>query len=104
MDPVLSRDARTGQPRSQVAAEAGPAEVDAAVRAAHATLGALADRRQRAELLRAAAEAAESRADALIAAADAEAAPGTAALEGPAGHRRRLRGVQLPVRVQRPGR
>jgi len=76
MDPVLSRDARTSQPRAQVAVEAGPAEVDAAVRAAHATLGALSDRHRRAELLRAAAEAVESRADALIAAADAETALG----------------------------
>ena len=82
MDPVLSRDARTGQPRSQVAVEAGPAEVDAAVRAAHATLGALADRRQRAALLNAAADAVESRADALIAAADAETALGVPRLTG----------------------
>jgi NADP-dependent aldehyde dehydrogenase len=82
MDPVLSRDARTGQPRSQVAVEAGPAEVDAAVRAAHATLGALADRHQRAELLYAAADAVESGADALIAAADAETALGVPRLTG----------------------
>src|SRR6185437_9704997 len=82
MDPVLSRDARTGQTRSQVAVEAGPAEVDAAVRAAHATVGALADRRQRAALLNAAADAVESRADALIAAADAETALGVPRLTG----------------------
>ena len=43
MEPVLSRDPRTGESRGQVAVEADAAAVDAAVRAAHATLDALAD-------------------------------------------------------------
>ena len=44
MEPVLSRDARTGESRGQVAVAADSAAVDAAVRAAHATLDALAGR------------------------------------------------------------
>jgi NADP-dependent aldehyde dehydrogenase len=61
---------------------ADSAAVDAAVRAAHATLDALADRARRAALLRAAAGAVESRAAQLIAAADAETALGVARLTG----------------------
>ena len=57
MEPVLSRDPRTGGSRGQVAVEADTAAVDAAVRAAHATMDALADRARRAALLRAAAGA-----------------------------------------------
>ena len=68
MEPVLSRDPRTGESRGQVAVEADTAAVDAAVRAAHATLDALADRSSRAALLRAAADGVESRATELIAA------------------------------------
>jgi NADP-dependent aldehyde dehydrogenase len=82
MEPVLSRDARTGETRAQVAVEADAAAVDAAVRAAHATLDTLADRPRRATLLRAAADAVESRAGELIAAADAETALGVARLTG----------------------
>lgn len=82
MEPVLSRDARTGETRGQVAVAADAAAVDAAVRAAHATLDALADRARRAALLRAAADAVESRAPELIAAADAETALGGPRLTG----------------------
>jgi len=82
MEPVLSRDARTGEIRAQVAVEADAAGVDAAVRAVHATLDTLADRSKRAALLRAAAEAVESRAAELIAAADAETALGVPRLTG----------------------
>jgi NADP-dependent aldehyde dehydrogenase len=82
MEPVLSRDARTGESRGQVAVAASTAAVDAAVRAAHVTLDALADRSRRAALLRAAAGAVESAAAELIAAADAETALGVARLTG----------------------
>jgi NADP-dependent aldehyde dehydrogenase len=82
MEPVLSRDPRTGKSRGQVAVEADTAAVDAAVRAAHATLDALADRSSRSALLRAAADAVESRADELIATADAETALGVPRLAG----------------------
>jgi NADP-dependent aldehyde dehydrogenase len=82
MEPVLSIDPRTGQSRGQVAVEADAAAVDAAVRAAGATLDALADRSGRAALLRAAAEAVESRAAELIAVADAETALGVPRLTG----------------------
>src|SRR6202012_3736542 len=82
MEPVLSRDPRTGEVRAQVAVEADAAAVDAAVRAAHATLDALADRSRRSALVRAAAGAVESRAAKLIAAADAETALGVPRLTG----------------------
>ena len=82
MEPVLSRDARTGQARGQVAVAADTAAVDAAARAAHATLDALADRTRRSALLRAAADAVESRAAQLITAADAETALGVPRLTG----------------------
>ena len=82
MEPVLSIDPRTGQSRGQVAVEADAAAVDAAVRAAHATAGPLADRGLRAALLRAAADAVESRAEELIGAADAETALGVPRLTG----------------------
>ena len=82
MEQVLSRDARTGESRGQVAVAADSAAVDAAVRAAHATLDALADRPRRAALLRAAAGAVEARAAELIAAADAETALGVPRLTG----------------------
>ncbi|TVZ01344.1 aldehyde dehydrogenase family protein [Trebonia kvetii] len=81
-EPVLSRDARTGETRAQIGIEADAAAVDAAVRAADATRDALADRPRRAALLRAAAQAVEARADALIAAADAETALGVPRLTG----------------------
>jgi NADP-dependent aldehyde dehydrogenase len=82
MEPVLSRDPRTGESRGQVAVEADTAAVDAVVRAAHATLDTLADRPRRAALLRAAADAVESRAAELIAAAEAETALGVPRLTG----------------------
>src|SRR3984885_10623316 len=82
MEPVLSRDPRTGEVRARVGFEADTAAVDAAVRAAHATLDALADRAKRAALLRAAADAVELRADELIAVADAETALGVPRLTG----------------------
>ncbi len=82
MEPVLSRDPRTGEVRAQVGVEADTAAVDAAVRAAHATLDALADRSKRSALLRAAADGVESRAAELIAAADAETALGVPRLTG----------------------
>ena len=82
MEPVLSRDPRTGEVRAQVGVEADTAAVDAAVRAAHATLDALADRAKRSALLRAAADGVESRAAELIAAADAETALGVPRLTG----------------------
>ena len=82
MEPVLSRDARTGETRGQVTVAADTAAVDVAGRAAHATLDALADRPRRAALLRAAAHAVESRAAKLIAVADAETALGVPRLTG----------------------
>jgi NADP-dependent aldehyde dehydrogenase len=82
MQPVLSIDPRTGESRGQVAVEADAAAVDAAVRAAHATLDALADRAARVALLRAAADAVERAAQELIAAADAETALGLPRLTG----------------------
>jgi NADP-dependent aldehyde dehydrogenase len=82
MEPVLSRDPRTGEVRAQVGFEADTAAVDTAVRAAHATLDALADRAKRSALLRAAADGVESRAAELIAAADAETALGEPRLAG----------------------
>ncbi|HEY3883253.1 MAG TPA: aldehyde dehydrogenase family protein [Trebonia sp.] len=82
MEPVLSRDPRTGESRGQVAVEADAAAVDAAVRGARASLDALAGRPGRAALLRAWAEAVEARAAELIAAADAETALGVPRLTG----------------------
>ena len=82
MEPVLSRDPRTGEVRARVGAEADTDAVDAAVRAAHATLDALADRAARSALLRAAADGVESRAAELIEAADAETALGVPRLSG----------------------
>ncbi|MFD7513052.1 aldehyde dehydrogenase (NADP(+)), partial [Streptomyces sp. NPDC059853] len=81
-EPVWSVDPRTGKRREQVTTEAGAADVDRAVRAAHATSGALADRDTRIALLRAAADALEADRDAIIAAADAETALGLPRLTG----------------------
>lgn len=80
--PVWSVDPRTGQQREQVAQEATPADVDAAVRAAHAARGALAAREPRVALLRAAAEELEADGEAIVAAADAETALGEPRLTG----------------------
>jgi NADP-dependent aldehyde dehydrogenase len=82
MEPVLSRDPRTGETRAQVAVEADTAAVDAAVRAAYASLESLADRSSRSALLRAAADGVEARSAELIAAADAETALGVPRLTG----------------------
>jgi NADP-dependent aldehyde dehydrogenase len=82
MEPVLSRDPRTGEVRAQVAVAADTAAVDAAVRAAHTAQDALADRSNRSALLRAAADGVESRAAELIAAAEAETALGVPRLTG----------------------
>lgn len=82
MEAVLSRDPRTGEVRAQVGVEADAAAVDAAVRAACATLDLLADRGKRSALLRAAADGVEARADELIAEADAETALGVPRLTG----------------------
>ncbi|MET7285201.1 aldehyde dehydrogenase (NADP(+)) [Streptomyces sp. NPDC005573] len=80
--PVWSVDPRTGKRREQVAVEATAEEVDAAVSAAHAARGALADRAVRAAFLRSAAEGLEAARDHLIEAADAETALGPVRLTG----------------------
>ncbi|HZG06313.1 MAG TPA: aldehyde dehydrogenase family protein, partial [Streptomyces sp.] len=80
--PVWSVDPRTGKQREQVAVEAAAADVDAAVRAAHGTRGALADRDVRIALLRAAAGELEAAREQVVATADAETALGAARLNG----------------------
>ena len=80
--PVWSTDPRTGEHRAQVAVEAGPADVDRAVRAAAGAARALADRPRRAALLRAAADGLERAAEEVIATADAESALGVPRLTG----------------------
>ncbi|MEZ0064865.1 NADP-dependent aldehyde dehydrogenase [Streptacidiphilus sp. MAP12-20] len=81
---VWSLDPRTGERRGDapVAVAADPAAVDAAVRAAHAALPALADRARRSALLRAAAARLHAGGESLVAAADAETRLGTARLTG----------------------
>ncbi|WBO67130.1 aldehyde dehydrogenase (NADP(+)) [Streptomyces camelliae] len=80
--PVWSVDPRTGKQREQVAVEATAQEVDAAVRAADAARGALADRTVRAAFLRSAAAGLEAAKDGLIETADAETALGPVRLTG----------------------
>ncbi|MEU6608022.1 aldehyde dehydrogenase (NADP(+)) [Streptomyces shenzhenensis] len=80
--PVWSVDPRTGKQREQVAVEATAEEVDAAVRAAHATRAALADRTVRSAFLRSAAAGLDAARDRLIEAADAETALGPVRLTG----------------------
>ncbi|WP_245640994.1 aldehyde dehydrogenase (NADP(+)) [Streptomyces megasporus] len=80
--PVWSVDPRTGKQREQVAVEATAADVDAAVRAAHAARAGLADRAARIALLRAAAEELEAAREEVVAAADAETALGEVRLNG----------------------
>ncbi|MFE3654539.1 aldehyde dehydrogenase family protein, partial [Streptomyces sp. NPDC059152] len=80
--PVWSVDPRTGKRRERVAVEATADAVDAAVRAAHAARGPLADRGRRAALLRRAAALLEADADRVVATADAETALGAARLTG----------------------
>ncbi|MEV6958358.1 aldehyde dehydrogenase (NADP(+)) [Streptomyces sp. NPDC051207] len=80
--PVWSVDPRTGKQREQVAVEATAQEVDAAVRAAHAARGALADRAVRSAFLRSAADELEAAKDGLVETADAETALGPVRLTG----------------------
>ncbi|MEV4193297.1 aldehyde dehydrogenase (NADP(+)) [Streptomyces toxytricini] len=80
--PVWSVDPRTGKQREQVTLEATPADVDAAVRAAHAVRGALADRAVRTSFLRAAADLLDGEAARIVETADAETALGPARLTG----------------------
>ncbi|MGW2639628.1 aldehyde dehydrogenase (NADP(+)) [Streptomyces sp. NPDC001348] len=80
--PVWSVDPRTGKQREQVAVEATAEEVDAAVKAAQAARGALADRAVRSAFLRAAAAGLESAKDWLVETADAETALGPVRLTG----------------------
>lgn len=84
-EPVWSIDPRTGKQREQVAVEATSADVDAAVRAAHATRHSLRDRAVRAALLRNAAEELAEAGEELVATADAETALGTPRLTGELG-------------------
>ncbi|MBP0933699.1 aldehyde dehydrogenase (NADP(+)) [Streptomyces goshikiensis] len=83
--PVWSVDPRTGKRREQVGHEATAREVDEAVRAAHATRGALADRTVRAAFLRAAADLLDGAAAEVTGAADAETALGAPRLTGELG-------------------
>ncbi|MGY6022158.1 aldehyde dehydrogenase (NADP(+)) [Streptomyces spinosirectus] len=80
--PVWSVDPRTGKQREQVAVEATAQEVDAAVRAAYASRGALADRAVRSAFLRTAAEQLEAAREGLVETADAETALGPVRLNG----------------------
>ncbi|MFJ3923530.1 aldehyde dehydrogenase (NADP(+)) [Streptomyces sp. NPDC090022] len=80
--PVWSVDPRTGKQREQVAVEATPQDVDRAVRAAHATREALADRGARIAFLRTAAALLDEAAGAVVEAADAETALGPGRLTG----------------------
>ncbi|MGH3309687.1 MAG: aldehyde dehydrogenase family protein, partial [Streptomyces sp.] len=80
--PVWSVDPRTGEQREQVGTEATAADVDAAVRAAHAGREPLADRTVRAALLRAAAGQLDAAGEEIIGTADAETALGRPRLTG----------------------
>lgn len=80
--PVWSVDPRTGNRREQVATEATAEEIDKTVRAAHAAAPALADRAQRARLLRAAADLFDQHVDKVVECADAETALGPGRLSG----------------------
>ncbi|MFI6050098.1 aldehyde dehydrogenase (NADP(+)) [Streptomyces violascens] len=80
--PVWSVDPRTGKPREEVAVEATPQEVDQAVRAAHATRGALVGLSARAVFLRTAADLLDASAEHVVEAADAETALGPVRLKG----------------------
>ncbi|MBQ0986678.1 aldehyde dehydrogenase (NADP(+)) [Streptomyces sp. F63] len=79
---VWSVDPRTGKRREEVAVEATPAEVDEAVRAAHAVRGSLADRAVRTAFLRTAADLLDESAGHVVEAADAETALGPGRLTG----------------------
>lgn len=110
-EPVWSVDPRTGKPREQVAVTADGEELDRVVRAAHATLGALAARPARALLLRTAADLLDEARDSVVEAADAETALGPVRLTGElARTTAQLRffadivdeGAFLDVRISRP--
>ncbi|NJQ02122.1 aldehyde dehydrogenase (NADP(+)) [Streptomyces zingiberis] len=79
---VWSVDPRTGKRREEVATEATPAEVDQAVRAAHAARPALADRAVRAAFLRTAADLLDEAGERVVEASDAETALGPGRLTG----------------------
>ncbi|GHH44301.1 aldehyde dehydrogenase (NADP(+)) [Streptomyces candidus] len=79
---MWSVDPRTGERREQVAAEAGPQTVDAAVLSAHDARGALTDRSVRSAFLRTAAESLEEAREELVAVSDAETALGATRLTG----------------------
>ncbi|MEV8532938.1 aldehyde dehydrogenase (NADP(+)) [Streptomyces sp. NPDC051211] len=83
--PVWSVDPRTGKRLEQVAAEATPQELDEAVRAAHASRTALADRTARIAFLRAAADLLDGSAALVVETADAETALGSGRLTGELG-------------------
>ncbi|MEU3556915.1 aldehyde dehydrogenase (NADP(+)), partial [Streptomyces fragilis] len=80
--PVWSVDPRTGKRREQVAQEASPEDVDRAVRAAHGTRAALAERPARASLLRTAARLLDEAREEVVETADAETALGAPRLTG----------------------
>ncbi|MFF5443816.1 aldehyde dehydrogenase (NADP(+)) [Streptomyces sp. NPDC012888] len=80
--PVWSVDPRTGKQLEQVAVEATPQDVDAAVRAAHAARAALADRTTRIAFLRTAADLLDAAVAEVVETADAETALGAARLTG----------------------
>ncbi|MGE7390256.1 aldehyde dehydrogenase (NADP(+)) [Streptomyces sp. NPDC004126] len=80
--PVWSVDPRTGKQLAEVAAQATPEDVDRAVRAAHDARGALADAALRARFLRTAAGLLDGAGQAVVEAADAETALGSARLTG----------------------
>lgn len=88
-----SVDPRTRQWQEQVGVEATADDVDRAVRAAEATIPALADRAARTALLRAAAQLLEKEAPRVVATADAETALGTAQLQRELG---RVRPISRP--------
>ncbi|MFF2777994.1 aldehyde dehydrogenase (NADP(+)) [Streptomyces sp. NPDC058052] len=79
---VWSVDPRTGKRRERVATEATAADVDRAVRAAHAARESLGDRTVRAAFLRTAADLLDAAADEVVTTADAETALGTPRLTG----------------------
>ncbi|MCB5166853.1 aldehyde dehydrogenase family protein [Streptomyces bambusae] len=83
--PVWSVDPRTGKQREQVAAEATPQVVDAAVRGAHAARAALADRATRIAFLRTAADLLDAAVAEVVETADAETALGSVRLTGELG-------------------
>ncbi|MDJ1133088.1 aldehyde dehydrogenase (NADP(+)) [Streptomyces iconiensis] len=82
---MWSVDPRTGKRRERVTDEATPATVDAAVRAAHEALPALAERTRRAAFLREAATRLEAGGEDIIRVADEESALGIPRITGELG-------------------